>query len=316
MRNFIDMHCDTISELMKNERKETLKQNHLCIDIEGMEKAGTLLQFFACFVHVPKGDWDAQYHKVSRMIHRMKEEQTDMLRIIRSYKEFIKNEQKNKISALLTLEEGGVLNGKMERLAKLYRKQIRLITLTWNYENCMGYPNSTDSKIMEKGLKPFGREVVERMNELGMIVDVSHLSDGGFRDCIKISKKPIVASHSNARALCPHPRNLTDEMLCALAENGGVAGLNFYPRFLRNGEQAEIQDIARHAKYMIQTAGEDIAAIGTDFDGFEVEEGIQWISKVEEMEIIWECMKREGITERQIDKIMSGNARRVLQEVL
>ena len=87
------------------------------------------------------------------------------------------------------------------------------MTLTWNYENCIGSPNSANRKVMRKGLKPFGIETVRRMNELGMIVDVSHLSDGGFYDCVKYSEFPIVASHSNARSLCLHPRNL--QMKCS-----------------------------------------------------------------------------------------------------
>ena len=121
------------------------------------------------------------------------------------------------------MEEGGVLNEKQERLEELYRLGIRLITLTWNYENCLGYPNSRDGEVMNRGLKAFGLEIVERMNALGMLVDVSHLSDGGFWDCIRVSRAPIIASHSNARALCGVPRNLTDDMLRALAEKGGAA---------------------------------------------------------------------------------------------
>ena len=105
-------------------------------------------------------------------------------------------------------KEGGIVEDDMGRLEHLYKEGIRLMTLLWNGENCMGYPNSRDANVMSKGLKNFGIEAVERMNDLGMIVDVSHLSDGGFWDVLKYSKKPVVASHSNARALCPHPRNL------------------------------------------------------------------------------------------------------------
>ena len=168
---------------------------------------------------------------------------------------------------------------------------------------------------MEQGLKPFGFDVTDRMNEIGMLIDVSHLSDGGFRDCIKRSKVPVVASHSNARELCRHPRNLSDEMLRALAEKGGVAGLNFYPVFLREDGRATAADIARHARYMIDTAGEDTVAIGTDFDGFEAEARDGYISHAGQMELLWEACKKAGITERQIDKIRWQNAWRVMKEV-
>ena len=307
MKAWVDLHCDTLS---------ALENSHLHIDIESMKKSGISLQFFACFVNVLDGNWEYGYQKVENMIQKMYTEQTTELQLVSSYKEWEKNEKSDVISALLTLEEGGILNGKYSRIPELYRKGVRLITLTWNYENCFGYPNSSNRNIMRKGLKSFGKEAVGQMNQLGMLIDVSHLSEGGFWDCIKLSKKPIVASHSNARSLCNHPRNLTDKMLQALSEKGGVAGLNFYPRFLKREGDAQLRDIAKHAKHMIQVAGEEVVAIGTDFAGYELEKGQKWISGVSEIELVWDSMKREHITERQIDKIMIGNARRVLQEVL
>lgn len=169
---------------------------------------------------------------------------------------------------------------------------------------------------MAKGLTAFGRETVERMNELGMAVDVSHLSDGGFYDCIKYSDSPIVASHSNARTLCAHPRNLTDEMLRALGENGGVAGLNFYSAFLINGGIADVSDIARHASYMISRAGEEAVALGTDLDGFETQAMPRGIKGVQDMERLWAAFEKAGITPRQIEKIAYKNVMRVLEDIL
>ncbi len=317
MGNYIDLHCDTLSGLLELGEDASLEKNPLSVDIAGLKRAGALAQFFACFVCVSDGEWESGYQKVLRMIHRMKSEakRCGEIAVAESYGDILENQKQKKISAVLTVEEGGILDGKIQRLEELYRYGIRLITLTWNYENCIGYPNSRNPDMMEKGLKLFGRETVERMNELGMIVDVSHLSDGGFWDCIRVSRVPVVASHSNARRLCGHPRNLTDDMLRALAEKGGVAGLNFYPDFLRQDRYAELQDIARHARYMIKTAGEELPAVGTDFDGFAVESGQSWIKGPQEMELIRDCMKKEGITERQADKIMGENALRVMREV-
>ena len=190
------------------------------------------------------------------------------------------------------------------------------MTLTWNYENCIGSPNSANRKVMRKGLKPFGIETVRRMNELGMIVDVSHLSDGGFYDCVKYSEFPIVASHSNARSLCLHPRNLTDEMLRLLGNKGGVAGGNFYSAFLRKEGRAEISDIVKHILYMIDKAGEDAVALGTDFDGFSKEALPGEIRDVEDMWKLWERLERAGLTGRQIEKFASGNILRVMNDVL
>lgn len=334
MRRLIDMHCDTVSELQRRGDRENIFENHLCVDMEGMERAKTMVQFFACFVNgreyeekrpdrgsgsgrISTYSWDRAYTAVLDMTERIHKEENDRLRLARSYEEIQENSRQNVISAVTTVEEGGVLNGNPGRLTELYEKGIRLMTLTWNYENCLGYPNSRDASVMGRGLKKFGLETIEQMNGLGMLVDVSHLSDGGFWDCIRHSSAPVVASHSNVRALCDCPRNLTDEMLKALGEKGGAAGLNFYPAFLRKEEASvTVRDIARHAFHMIRAAGEDVPAIGTDFDGFEAKAVKGYPSGPGDMEQVWEAMKKEGITERQIDKIACGNALRVLNEVL
>ena len=226
----------------------------------------------------------------------------------------IQNDTTEKISAFLTVEEGGILGDDINRLQTLYDEGIRLITLTWNHENCIGYPNSKDEAIMQKGLKPFGIEVIEKMNQLGMIIDVSHLSDGGFWDVLKHSKKPVVASHSNARSLCNHPRNLSDEMIKALADRGGIAGINLYPYFIKKNGKATVDDIAAHVWHMYQTGGEDFVAIGTDFDGFD--EGELEIVDIGEMGKLYDAVKRRGLSERQMEKFWIGNAMRVINEVL
>ena len=316
MKTWIDMHCDTLSELLLADSKETLQKNLLCVDVQRMEQTEMLAEFFACFAEVSDGNWEAGYEKAKKLITRMEEELKNNrnLKLLKTGGDVDRAEKSGEKLALLTIEEGGILNGKLERLDTFYQKGIRLITLTWNYENCIGFPNSLNPRRMQKGLKPFGKQVIEKMNTKGMLVDVSHLSDGGFWDCIRWSKKPIVASHSNARALCPHPRNLSDEMLHAIGDKGGVAGLNFYPRFLRKDSPAQVSDLARHAMHMLQKAGEDAVALGTDFDGFAADQ--KWFHGIEDIESVWEMMKRAGFTERQLDKIALGNIKRVLHEVL
>ena len=338
---WIDMHCDTVSEIYKN-KKGTLMKNSLCVDLERLERAGAQMQFFACFVNLKdyrtdqrradekqaknpgiyiqnadgrgedKESEDRAYKAVRRMIAYAKEE------ISRYNREERKIKQQNTpfLNPVLTVEEGGVLGGKTERIDELYEEGVRLMTLTWNYENCIGSPNSANRKVMRKGLKPFGIETVRRMNELGMIVDVSHLSDGGFYDCIEYSEVPIVASHSNARALCPHPRNLTDEMLRLLGEKGGVVGVNFYSAFLRKEGKAEVSDLVRHILWMTDKAGEDAVALGTDFDGFSKEALPKGMKDVEDMWKLWERLERAGLTGRQIEKFASGNILRVMNDVL
>ena len=329
---WIDMHCDTLSELMKV-KNGNLQENTLCVDIKRLKQIKTAAQFFACYVNM--GDftggesvWDRAYERVLSMTDYARKSVGKDFSLAYTAEDIFSAVGKGKVSGILTVEEGGVLNGKPERLEELYGRGVRLITLTWNYRNCIGSPNSREPEVMRQGLTRFGLETVERMNDLGMIVDVSHLSDGGFRDCVRRSKKSVIACHSNARALCPHPRNLTDEMLHALGENGGAAGVNFYGAFLRQtgggGSQkdgkevlpAGIKDIVRHIRYMTDRAGEDAVALGTDFDGFDRKALPAGIEGVQDMDLLWDEMKRAGFTERQIEKTAYGNVMRILHECI
>jgi membrane dipeptidase len=168
---------------------------------------------------------------------------------------------------------------------------------------------------MSRGLKPFGKDAIRRMNELGMVVDVSHLSDGGFRDVAEISRKPFVASHSNCRELSPHQRNLTDDMIRVLARKGGVAGLNYGPSFL-NADTSCIDStaalISAHAQHLKNTGGIDCVALGSDFDGIG---GNLEIGLVEKMPQLFDQFHRDGLKDDEIEKIAWKNALRVLKDI-
>lgn len=314
----IDMHCDTIWMLMR-EKHEKLQSNSFCVDVEKMKSANCMAQFFACFIYMDAimGDdrYDKGYQMALEMIAKGKKELAECAKDINlacSFDDMIKNSANGKMSAFFTIEEGGILNDDITRLEHLYKEGIRIMTLTWNHENCIGYPNSRDNEIMKTGLKPFGVDVVERMNELGMIIDVSHLSDGGFWDVLKYSKYPVVASHSNARSLCNHPRNLSDEMIKALANKGGIAGINLYPYFINKNGIATVENIAEHVVHMYQVGGEDFVAVGTDFDGFD--EGELEIAHIGEMGKLYETVKKRGFTEHQMEKFWNRNSMRVMEK--
>ena len=218
------------------------------------------------------------------------------------------------ISAVASVEEGGILNGKMERLSTLERHGVRMITLLWNHDNCIGSPNSRNKETMEKGLKPFGIEVIREMNAQNIIVDVSHASDGTFFDVLRYSKKPVVASHSNCRAITGHPRNLSDEMIKKLADAGGIAGLNFYGPFLGTKEESKIEEMVQHIKHMIRIGGSEFPAIGTDFDGFDGLDKLD-ILDISKIDRLFKELEKNGLSGSKIDKIRSQNALRVLREV-
>ena len=317
--NLIDLHCDTAFMMARAKEPIELRNNNLCVDLERMAKADSMAQFFASFIHMQfmKFDYDKAYEAALAMIRRTKseiEKNADLIRIARNYDELMRNHQNRFMSGILTVEEGGIIDSKMERLEELYEEGVRLITLTWNFENCFGFPNSDAPEVMNKGLKPFGIEAIERMNDLGIIVDVSHLSDGGFWDVMKYSKKPAVASHSNARRECGHRRNLTDEMMHVLAEKGGISGLNFYPAFLSESNQANIDDLVRHIVHMYHVGGEEFVAIGTDFDGFEgAVDGLEHMGKMPEF---YDALRKRRFTESQIEKFCYKNALRVIKDVM
>ena len=161
--------------------------------------------------------------------------------------------------------------------------------------------------------KPLGIEAVQEMNRLGILVDVSHLSDAGFWDVQKYSKKPFVASHSNARSVTGHPRNLTDEMIRAVAESGGIIGLNFAPDFLGEGGASRVSDMARHVLHIREKGGSGVLALGSDFDGIG---GTLEIGGPDQFVLLWEALRKAGMSETELEGMWYGNGARVLREVL
>lgn len=306
-----DLHCDTIAVLAE-QACESLRNNSLCVDEKKLVQSNYLAQFFAVFVDGAL--YPGQLEQANKLIDFFERELLQCDKIVRavSYQEVLHNQQQEKISALLSLEDGGILAGKLENLYAFYQRGVRLITLTWNYPNAIGYPNFEWQYQME-GLTAFGKEVVREMNRLGMLVDVSHLSDAGFFDVVDIAVKPFIASHSNARALTNHPRNLTDEMIVCLSTYGGVIGLNFAAEFLGEVPKSRISDMVRHVNYIYEVGGADCIALGTDFDGTERNDEILHCGQIEHL---LDALQKNGMTTTVLDKFMYKNCLRVCKECL
>lgn len=309
----IDFHCDTASELLDG---RSLYQNDGMLSIEKMQKGGVSCQLFAMYIkmtdHTSPSEGYEHLHKMYNNFMKELKENQNYIALARNAKEISAIRKEGKIAAVLTLEEGAVLDNKLERLDELYEMGVRLITISWNFENCIGYPHSQEADAMRRGLKPFGVEVVQRMQELGMLVDVSHLSDGGFWDVVKLSKKPFVASHSDARSLCGNTRNLTDEMLKALADAGGITGINFVPRFLGSDEKGSIEQMVAHIRHIHKVAGIDVLALGSDFDGFA---GTCELGNCSNFPLLTDAIAKAGYSEDEIEKICWKNAMRVVEQV-
>ena len=274
----VDMHCDTIGELWKAEKAGkpiSLRSNSLHIDLEKMQKGDYLLQNFAMFVFLGREkDPLVNVLEMIDVYNRAMAENADLIAPVLKYEDIEKNRAAGKLSGMLTIEEGAVLKGNPYVVRSLYRLGVRMLTLTWNFENEIGYPNTiVKAKDYDPsrhyGLKPEGIEIVREMNRVGMIVDVSHLGDDSFWDVVKYCDGPFVASHSNARAVCNHTRNMTDDMIRALADKGGVMGLNFCGDFLNPNGKSRVEDMVRHAKHILNVGGSDILGLGTDYDGID-----------------------------------------------
>ena len=313
--NYIDFHCDTLSRLYyghTSDPAETMWQNNGHLDLNRLIDTGYLAQFFACFLHKASPSKNANHFEDALdMIQLMKSSlvQKDSARLALSYADYLENKASGKLSCFLTVEEGGILNGDMERLEQLYQEGIRLITLTWNFENALGFPNLMSDKP-NTGLKPFGIEVVKQMEELGILIDVSHLSDMGFWDVASHTKKPFIASHSCCRSLRKHPRNLTDEMLRLLGERQGLVGINFCGAFLQEDGICTLNALVSHLRHIINVGGLDIAALGTDFDGISCEleiPGCEYMNRLDE------ALLANGFLPSEVDAICTKNAERILQ---
>ncbi|MBP2630106.1 MAG: Zn-dependent dipeptidase, microsomal dipeptidase [Firmicutes bacterium] len=308
----IDLHCDTISVLLRKEKDGDLKKNDLCVDIEKLRQGGSLAQFFALYIdqEAVENPFEHAMIMLDKFHHEININSNEIA-IARNYHEMMDNQAMGKISAFLTIEEGGVIKGRMANLRNFHRLGVRLMTLTWNYPNEIGYPNF-EWKYQKHGLTAFGKEVVAEMNRLGMIIDVSHLSDQGFYDVASRSQQPFIASHSNSRVMTNHPRNLTDDMIRILAEMGGVLGLNFAATFLGDSPTSKIEDMIRHVKHIYKVGGIEALAIGTDFDGTAPNFDIRHVG---EMDYLKDALKKNGFTMSELDKIWYKNSGRVIKEV-
>lgn len=310
---FIDFHCDTLYRILHKEYKEenqTMEKNEGHIDFERLKLGGTISQCFACFVNqeaAPIGE--SHYEDVHTMMDILEEsvnKHNDYELVADDIGVSLENTIKvgNKTICVLTVEEGGILEDRIERLDELHHRGVRMITLTWNHENCIGFPNK-DYKYKDKGLKPFGIEVVEKMDKLGIIVDVSHLSDEGFYDVVKYGKRPFVATHSNAREIMNHSRNLTDDMIIHIKDRGGAIGLNYYGAFLQENGKCTFEIMCKHIEHIIKIGGEDIICLGSDFDGIE---GELPMKGCEDLELFSEAMINYGFSIELVEKICFKNA--------
>ena len=308
----LDAHCDTITSIMKS--GAALYKNNGHLDLDRLKGYDSYVQFFAAFIspdYARRGALRRTLSIIDKLYQEIENNKDDIM-LCRNYNQINNACNSGKIAAVLTIEGGEALEGSISSLRMLYELGVRGMTLTWNYRNEIA--DGVLDGISGGGLTPFGREVIAEMNKLGILIDISHISEAGFWDVVNMSKLPIVATHSNAKKLCGHSRNLTDEQLLALKQMGGVTGLNLYPVFLNDSGKASIKDVISHIEYITALTGEDTLGLGSDFDGIECTpeglEGVQCYSR-----LINELLKL-NYSETLIRKIAGENFMRVVKTVL
>ncbi len=295
-----DGHCDTVQKIC--DTNQCLANNNLHISLEKM-KINKHIQIFAAFID-RKTDKLPPFDRCNQLIDCYFEEiknNSENISHCINVSDISDTINQNKVAALLSIEGGDALEGRLENLDYFYNKDVRAMTLTWNYDNeISGSIGETDSM----GLTKFGKEVVAKMNQIGMLIDVSHISNAGFWDVIETTKKPIAATHSNAYSLKSHKRNLTDEQINAVIKNNGFIGINLYSEFLTDGD-CTIKDVIRHIEYILALGGENNIGFGTDLDGMDSLP--KEINGIADISRIPDELCRLGYSFELIDKITHKN---------
>lgn len=307
---FVDAHCDTVTTAMS--KNEKLFKNSCHIDFDRLLKFENPIQVFSIWLNNEL--LCKPFENTLKAISFLKNEVSvskNYINIVETHKDIVDNIRQKKVSAILGIEGGEAIEGDISKLEKLYSEGVRVLTLTWNRENELGYGAATKS---EYGLKKFGFEVMEFINANKIIADISHLNEKGIQDVFEVSEKPFIASHSNCFEICKNARNLKDEQIKAIAEKGGVIGINMYPPFIleKSESRIEMEDVFLHIDHIIKKVGDDFIGIGCDFDG--IDKTLSRLRNILDLEYFFEeLFKRYG--QNTAEKIIYKNFMRIFIEI-
>lgn len=302
-----DFHCDALCKLLLDDKLtfRNGKPGSLDVTYERLKASNAVLQIFA--IYIPES-MNGRLEPILESVDRFQQlvlSCKDMI-WVKNAKDLQTCLEQDMTGAMLSLEGVDGIQGQMSLLRILYQLGVRAAGLTWNHANW-----AADGAMERRGggLTGKGRQFVEESNRLGILLDVSHLSDRAFWDVAELSVKPIIASHSNARALCDHPRNLTDEQIKRIIAMDGMIGVTYVPWFVSKADTVTVEDLIRHIEHICELGGEDAVMLGSDFDGID-----RYISKLTNPEDVAhlqeELLKR--YSEKQTEKFLSANALRFL----
>lgn len=301
---YFDAHCDT--SLPVYETGKSLNKNNFHIDLERLGAYAPAVQVFAiCAPHragmVEKTEW------VMDELLRQLRLHSDKAMLCLSAADIDKAAEEGKVGALISVEGAEKLDCSIENLERAYKKGLRIVHLTWNHPNCL-----SGTCIDGGGLTEKGREFVRAAQEMGVALDMSHISEKAFWDIQEIATKPVLAGHSNSKTVCDHFRNLTDEQFTALVKTGGVAGLNMYLDILGHGR--DIDAVIRHAEHFLSLGGEKALCLGGDLDG--IPEMPKDMKGVQDMAKIYEAMLQRNWSEELVRDIFYRNLRNYMERAI
>ncbi len=310
---YFDAHCDILSVI---KTPEMLLSNKRHWDLERALSNGPFLQVFSLFAQgenssVIKRKMETQLERV----HKAESMYPDRLKMIRCLGDLRDWEQENntrQVRYIIEAEGAEILGESLSELDRLHSEGLRILTLSWNYDNAVC--DSVAGHNTHNGLSEFGRLVIERAENLGVLIDLSHCSDKTFNDVDAIAKKPFIASHSNSRALCCHKRNLTDEQIKSIARRDGMIGINLLPDFLVDSGNAQFMDIIKHIEYISAMVGTTYVGFGFDLDGIDsLPEGIRG---VEDTSKVVEALLKLNYSEDAVKGIAGLNYARLMRRIL
>lgn len=306
----VDFHNDFLEE-KRGKPEGLLGGNSLFqTDIPRLKKGGVDVQFMVVWT---KPDIESPLFLGKQMVEMLNKElaaNANDVELAKSYADIEATLAKKKIAIVLAVEGGYIIENSLDNLEWFYSQGARYLTLTWNY-GCDWIGGANEEN---KGLTPFGKDVLNKLNELGMIIDLSHVNAQSVEDVLNATDATVVATHSGAYAVNPHQRNLSDAHIKEIVARGGVVGSVFYPYFLNGTESATIADVVKHVSYIRKlTGGVDGIAIGSDFDGIDITpEGLKDVSYFPNLT---KALVAEGYSAEEVEKILGKNILRVFKQV-
>lgn len=311
----LDAHCDSIKEMLDDGRNIT--DTNYSFNLEDAKEILPHIQFMAAFVNpIFSKKGNGGFVRVNKIIDKFYEEYTkhiDNIIQITCKEDIDKVVKYNKLGVLLTVENGSAIGNDIYNIERLYNRKVRMMTLTWNEDNKISSGAYTKNDL---GLSEFGKKCIKKMEELKMIIDLSHISEKGFYDVLENSNSRVVASHSCVKNICYNNRNLTDSQIKEIAKRKGVIGVCFYSGFLSDNGRANINDVINNIEYIANLVGTDYIGIGSDFDGVKKSELPLDIQNVKDIIKIKDKLEKHGFSNDEIQKIMGGNFINLLKESL